>query len=165
VGELAGAPRQPNHSVATNGGGAGTNHKVAPADHEIVCYTWFHRGPAPFDEEQTLFANWGLDASSFWSYDAMTREDVRSSGTFAKVFAIGLRELFEVHGAKRVVGYIDHINDASLQVHRRFGFKPIGKVISLAVPGFKWLLWEGNGVRRHRLLRRESDFALHFPLA
>jgi hypothetical protein len=150
--------------VAPTGPGA-SRAGAAPTTHEIVCYTWFHRGPTPFDEERTLFASLGLDAWTFWSYDAMTREDVRSSGTFAKVFAVGLRELFGVHGARRVLGYIDHINDASLQVHWRFGFKPIGRVTSVAVPGFKWLLWEGNGMKRHRLLLRDSDFALHFPLA
>ena len=133
---------------------------------ELVCYTWFHRGPTPFEEERTLFAPWRLDASTFWSYDAMTREDVRSSGTFAKVFRIALRELFERHGAKRIRGNIDHVNDASLQVHRRLGFRTIGTVTSVVVPGLKWLLWEGDGVKpTQRVLPRGSDFALAFPLS
>jgi hypothetical protein len=137
---------------------------VGQLDDEILCYTWFHRGPRPFEEDRGKFAPLDLEESTFWSYDAMTRPDVRSSGIFPKVFRHALRDIFHVHGAKRILGSIDHINDASLGVHKRLGFRTIGSVTSLVVPGFKWLRWEAGGAPlRQRVLRRQSDFVLYFP--
>jgi hypothetical protein len=136
---------------------------VGELDGEILCYTWFHRGPKAFDEERLIFAPWGLDASSFWSYDAMSRVEARSSGIFVKVFQLALREIFEVHHAERVQGFIYHTNDASLTVHERLGFAVLGELTAVAVPGVKWLYWEGAESKRQWLLRRRSDFALRFP--
>src|SRR4051794_29195385 len=104
---------------------------------QIVCHTWFHRGPAPFEEERTQFALWRLDGETFWSYDAMTRAEARSSGAFVKVFVTALRELFESQGARRVRGFIDDNNQASLSVHKRLGFRIVGTVTAVAAAGMK----------------------------
>jgi hypothetical protein len=130
-------------------------------DSDIVCATCFHRGPTPFDEERAMYAPWALeDASTFWSYDAMARVEIRALGVVAKLFEIALREVFEVHGARRIRGCIHDSNRLSLLLHERLGFTVIGKVTTVGVPGVKWLRWRGSGGTRQWLLPRKSDFAL-----
>ena len=138
---------------------------VGAIDGEILCYTWFHPGPTSFEEDSTIFAPWAVEESAFWSYDAMTRPDARTSGVFVKVFKTALRDLFAVHGARRVQGFIHHTNEMSLTVHQRLGFATVGSVTALALPGVKWLHWENRGKSHQRLLSRDSDFALRFSSA
>jgi hypothetical protein len=130
-------------------------------DDDIVCATCFHRGPTPFDEERGIYARWALeDASTFWSYDAMARLEIRSLGVVAKLFETALREVFEVHGARRVMGCIHDWNHLSLTLHERLGFTTIGRVTTVGLPGLKWLRWESGGRTRRWLLPRNGDFAL-----
>ncbi len=136
---------------------------VGEVEGEVLCYTWFHRGPEPFDEERNLFLPWGLVEGTFWSYDAMSKLEARSSGVFVKVFQTALSEVFERHAARRVQGFIDHTNGASLTGHDRLVFRVRGELTSLAVPGLKWLYWESPTSTKQWLLPRGSDFALTFP--
>ncbi len=130
---------------------------------QLICHTWFHPGPTPFEEERLACASWALDATTFWSFDAMTRPDFRSMGVFVKLFQLALREVFELHGAHRVQGFIYQANSASLAVHARLGFKAIGTVTTVVLPGLKWLQWKGSGRSRQWVLPRGSDFALQLP--
>lgn len=146
---------------------------VGQLDGELVAHTWFHHGPTPFEEERRLFAVWQLDASTFWSYHGVALPEYRTSGVFAKLFQIGLRELFEKEGAKHVQGFIHHWNEPSIAMHLRLGFVVIGTVTAVVLPTHKWVRWESaDGARdrapravRQWLLRRGSDFALSFPPA
>lgn len=129
----------------------------------IVCHTWFHAGPSPFDEERRLFALWALDETTFWSYDAVSLPEARSTGVFVKVIQTGLRDVFERLGARRVRGFIHDTNQPSLVTHRRMGFTTIGTVTAVAMLGLKAIRWESGGTRRQWVLRRDSDFALPPP--
>jgi RimJ/RimL family protein N-acetyltransferase len=136
---------------------------VGQLGEQLICHTWFHSGPTPFDEERLGCADWALDATTFWSFDAMTRPEFRATGVFVKMFQLALREVFEVHGAHRVQGFIFQTNHASLAMHARLGFAVIGTVTTVALPGVKWLRWKGSGRTRQWLLRRGGDFALQLP--
>ena len=138
---------------------------VAELDDELLCHTWFHPGPAPFDEERRIFAVWDVPSSTFWSYHGVARPEYRTSGAFAKMFQVALRELFEAHGARHVQGFIYHENEPSRAMHARLGFSEIGTVTAFALPTHKWLRWESPGVSRQWLLPRDSDFVLAFPPA
>ena len=127
---------------------------------QVLCHTWFHRGPSSFEEERAVFAPWALDASSFWSYDAMTRLEARRFGVAAKLLQVALGDIFALHGAQRVRGFIYDDNHPSLILHQRMGFTTLGTVTALALPGVKWVRWESGGARRQWLLRRNSEFAL-----
>ncbi len=130
-------------------------------DGKVVCHTCLHRGPTPFDEERSTFVLWALDdASTFWSYDAWAPVELRAAGVVAKLFQISLREVFEVHGGRRVRGFIHDWNDPSLILHERMGFTTIGKVTAVGFAGLKWVRWEDGGGRRQWVLPRNSDFAL-----
>jgi hypothetical protein len=138
---------------------------VGQLDAELLCHTWFHRGPTPFAEDRSTFALWGVDASTFWSYHGVARKDVRTSGLFAKLFQVALRELFQDHGAKRVLGCIHHVNDASRAMHTRLGFTVPGTVTTVAFPTHKWVHWDGPPRARSWLVERNGNFTLSIPPA
>lgn len=133
---------------------------LAQLDDEILCHSWLHRGPSSFDEERSIFARWALDDATFWSYDAMTRPEARLSGVAARLFEVMLRDVFAVHGARRVRGFIYDDNRPSLLLHERMGFTAVATVTALALPLVKWVRWESGATRRQWLLRRDSDLAL-----
>jgi len=138
---------------------------VGQLDDELVCHTWFHRGPTPFEEDRSTFTLWGVDASTFWSFHGVARKEFRSSGLFAKLFQVALRQLFQEHGAKRVQGCIHHVNDASRAMHTRLGFTVPGMVTTVALPSHKWVRWDGQGRTRSWLVERDGDFTLSIPPA
>jgi hypothetical protein len=134
---------------------------VGELEGEIVCATCFHPGPSPFDEEKTTFARWRLDEpSTFWSYDAMARPAVRSLGVVAKLFSVALAEVFGPRGGRRVRGFIHHWNQPSILLHLRMGFRVLGTLTAVGIPGLKWLRWECGGTTRQWVLPRRSDLAL-----
>ena len=50
---------------------------------KIVCKTWFHQGPAPFEEDRDALVSWTIEPSAFWSYDGAAAPDairLRSRG-------------------------------------------------------------------------------------
>lgn len=135
-------------------------------DEEVVCATCFHRGPAPFDEERAIFARWALeDDTTFWSYDAMAPAPMRALGVVAKLFEVALEEVFDLHRARQVRGFIYDWNRLSLLLHERMGFSVIATVTAVGLPGVKWLRWESDGRSRQWVLRRNSEFALPPALA
>jgi hypothetical protein len=130
-------------------------------DNDVICHTCFHRGPTPFEEERAILAPWALeDASTFWSYDASARLEIRSTGVVAKLLQLALREIFDVHGGRRVRGFIHDRNHPSLILHERMGFTTIGVVTAVGLSRLKWVRWESGGRIRRWLLPRNSDFAL-----
>jgi hypothetical protein len=137
---------------------------VGLVDGEVLCQTWFHRGPTSFDEERSSFVRWALDPASCWSYDAMTRADARASGVFVKLFQHALREVLALPGVRRIQGFIHHANEPSLKMHQRLRFSVLGTLTTLAIPGLKWVHWSGGGVTRQWLVRREGDLSLRFPV-
>jgi hypothetical protein len=129
-------------------------------DDYVLCHTWFHRGPTPFDEDRATFASWALDASTFWSYHGVARPEARSSGVFVKLFQAALRETFEVHGGARVRGFIHRSNAASLAMHAHLGFAVVEDVTAVGAGGVKWVRWERGGRVRHWIVGRKGDLAL-----
>ncbi|HLK90107.1 MAG TPA: hypothetical protein VKZ18_09435 [Polyangia bacterium] len=136
---------------------------VAELDGEVVCHTWFHPGPTPFEGDRAVCADWALDAGTFWSFKGASRADVRESGLFVKLFQEALREVFEVHGARRVQGFIAHTNHPSLIMHERLGFTIPGSFLAIGVGGLKWIRWDGGGRTRQWLLPRASSTAIPLP--
>ena len=132
-------------------------------DGVVLCHTWFHPGPAPFDEERRMFTSWKVDAETFWSFHGVARPDVRSSGVFAKLFEVALREVFQTHRAERVQGFIHDSNQASRDMHRRLGFAELGVVTSFALPVRKWVRWQGGGKTRGWWLPSDGDHVLTLP--
>jgi hypothetical protein len=54
-------------------------------------------------------------------------------------------------GARRVVGFIRDTNGPSLAIHDHLGFARIGTLVSVALPGVRWLRWRGRGAPRRWL--------------
>jgi len=140
---------------------AGDRIYLGELDQKVVCATFFHPGPQPFDEERSILARWSLeDSSTYWSYDAMAPLEMRALGVVAKLFEVALAELFGPDQVHRVRGFIHDWNRPSLLLHHRMGFTVIGRVTAVGFPGVKWVRWESGGKARQWLLRRNSDFAL-----
>lgn len=105
---------------------------------QVLCMTWFRKGPAPFEEDNAEIACWELGEGTYWSYAAVTRDSARASGVFAKVFVTALRELFDPHGphgARRVLCRVRMDNRSSVRLHQRLGFWALGTVTSLGTSG------------------------------
>ena len=109
----------------------------------LLCQSWFHRGPRPFDEDGEHLAHWQLDDNTYWSYDAAAARAARSSGLFVKVFQTGLRDLFEARGAKRVQCRVRSDNTSSVLLHERLGFQRLGTVTALRTPLLRVLQFHG----------------------
>jgi hypothetical protein len=131
---------------------------------KIVCKTWFHQGPAPFEEDRDTLVSWTLEPSAFWSYDAAAAPDAMSTGFFIKVFVVGLRELFETDKATRVLGCIRDTNGPSLKVHDRLGFTRVGILTTVNLPGIKWVHWQGRGGPRRQWVWRANSLAFSVPI-
>jgi acetyltransferase (GNAT) family protein len=140
---------------------------VAEADGRLLAHSWFHRGPAPFDEDAPLFPRWDVPADAFWSYNAFTLPEARASGVFVKLFQTALRELLVDRGAARVRCRVKVANTPSVALHERFGFAPLGTLIAVAVPGARLLWWQApSGDRRldrRWLERRDSAPIMTLP--
>jgi GNAT superfamily N-acetyltransferase len=136
---------------------------VGELDGRMLAHAWFHRGPVPFDEDAPLFPRWDVPADAFWSYHAFTLPEARSSGVFVKLFQNALRELLLDHGAARVRCRVKVTNHASVTLHERFGFAPLGTLIVLAVPGARLLSWQGGGRVRRWVERRTGASVMTFP--
>lgn len=135
------------------------------ADHggRLLAHSWFHRGPEPFDEDAPLFPKWDVPADAFWSYNAYTLPEARASGVFVKLFQTALRELLVDRGAARVRCRVKVANAPSVALHERFGFVRLGELIAIAVPGRRFLMWDGPGGPRRWVERRDSSSVMTFP--
>jgi hypothetical protein len=136
---------------------------VGAVDGEILCHTWFHAGPAPFEEDRSSCTGWALDDVTYWSFNGASRADARSSGVFVKLFQEALRDVFEGHGAKRVQGFILDRNQQSITMHERMGFTILGTLFTAAVGPMKWLRWTSGETSRQWLLARDEVQPLAFP--
>ncbi|HEX3757532.1 MAG TPA: GNAT family N-acetyltransferase [Kofleriaceae bacterium] len=136
---------------------------VADHDGRLLAHSWFHRGPEPFDEDLPLLPRLDVPADAFWSYNAFTVPEARASGVFVKLFQTALRELLVDRGAARVRCRIKAANAASISLHERFGFAPLGTLIALSVPGARLLSWDGRGRARLWIERRDGSSVMALP--
>jgi GNAT superfamily N-acetyltransferase len=134
-------------------------------EHEgrLLAQSWFHRGPAPFDEDMPQFPRWDVPADTFWSYHAYTRPEARASGVFVKLFQTALRELLLDRGAARVRCRVKIANAPSVALHERLGFTEIGTLVALNVPGARVLSWRGSGRARSWVERRSGASVMALP--
>ena len=126
----------------------------------VVCKTWFHKGPTPFAEDADNIVVWQLAPTTFWSYDGAAVPEAMATGVFIKMFVDGIRQLFERHGASRVLGTIRDQNRPSLALHDRLGFHRAGTVTTLTVPGWKWVHWHDAAGARQWIVRRGKPFSI-----
>lgn len=136
---------------------------VGEHDGRLLAHSWFHRGPAPFDEDHPLLPRWEVPADAFWSYNAFTLPEARASGVFVKLFQTALRELMVDRGAIRVRCRVKAANAASISLHERFGFAPLGTLVALSVPGARVLSWEGSGRARRWIEPRNVASVMALP--
>lgn len=136
---------------------------VGEHDGRLLAHSWFHRGPEPFDEDRPLLPRWDVPADAFWSYNAFTLPEARASGVFVKLFQTALRELLVDRGAARVRCRVKAANAASISLHERFGFAPLGTLVALSVPGARVLSWEGSGRSRRWIEPRDTASVMAFP--
>ena len=54
-------------------------------------------------------------------------------------------------------------NAASISLHERFGFAPLGTLIALSVPGARVLSWEGSGLTRLWIEPRDTAAVMALP--
>lgn len=136
---------------------------VAETGGRLLAQCWYHRGPTPFDEDAALLSRWAMASDTFWSYGAYALPEVRLSGVFVKLFQSALRDLLTVHGGARVQCRVKAANVRSVALHERTGFRLIGEMTALAVPGARILSWQGDGGARRWLQRRGGDGVLALP--
>jgi RimJ/RimL family protein N-acetyltransferase len=136
---------------------------VGELDGRVLAQVWLHRGPEPFDEDAALLARWAMPADTFWSYGAYALPEARLSGVFVKVFQTALRAALTTHGAARVQCRVKAANARSITLHERTGFRLLGTIAAIAVPGARILSWQGDGGTRHWLQRRGRDSVLAMP--
>src|SRR5512144_2253135 len=145
--------------------GAGDAAFVGELEGRMLAHGWFHPGPEPFHEDAELYGSYAIDEGTWWSYHAVAAPEARSSGVFIKVFQTALRSLFLESGAARVLGGVKTTNRPSLAMHERLGFRSLGTLESLLVPGLRWVRWTGAGGTRHWVRSRATSPLLSFPPA
>jgi hypothetical protein len=158
---LAALDATPPHRVAERFA-RGNLAYVCELDGRMLAHSWFHRGPAPFEEDSPLLPRFDVPADAFWSYNAYTLPEARTSGVFVKMFQTALRDLFVDRGATRVRCRVKIANVPSVALHERFGFAPLGNLIALSVPGARLLSWQGSG-RDRRWIEPRRGPVMAFP--
>jgi hypothetical protein len=129
----------------------------------ILAHVWFHRGPEPFEEDAALLARWAVPADTFWCYNGFALPEARLSGVFVKLFQSALRDVLTARGGARVQCRVKAANARSITLHERFGFRPLGTMTALAVPGARLLSWQGDGSARRWVQRRDDATVLALP--
>jgi len=136
---------------------------IGELDGRILAQSWFHRGPAPFDEDTPQFPRWEVPADAYWSYHAYARPEARTSGVFVKLFQTALRELLLERGAARVRCRVKAANAPSVALHERLGFQVLGELVALNVPGARLLSWQGGGRAQRWVERRAGASVMALP--
>jgi hypothetical protein len=118
-------------------------------DNKIVNLIWTHRG-ACFIRGMGLDLQ--VDDDSVYLYGALTLPEARMKG----LYNTNIKELYEIYKNKNVstiYGLVEYTNRYSYNLHLRLNFKPIGKVIFVAVALFKFSIHYDteNGKRKIRL--------------
>jgi len=134
-------------------------------DRRILAHVWFHRGPTPFAEDEPDYPSWDVPAGSYWSYDALSVMEARSSGVFVKAFQRGLRALFLEHGAGLVRCRVKSTNLASIALHERMGFRRLGTLSVFSLAGLREFYWDGEAGPRWLHQRLRPGKALVLPPA
>lgn len=132
-------------------------------DGRILCHSWFHPGPSPFDEHRPTYPSWRLAPDAYWSYDAATTAEARTSGVFVKVFQQALRVLFDDRRAGRVQCFVRHTNQNAILLHERLGFRRLGAITVVAAARVKWLCWTDPHGSRHWVIPRRRELVLPMP--
>jgi hypothetical protein len=136
---------------------------IGELDGRMLAHSWFHRGPAPFDEDAPMFPRWEVPTDAYWSYNAYTVPEARTSGVFVKLFQTALRELMVDRGATRVRCRVKVANAASISLHERFGFVQLGTLVAITVSGARLLSWQDRGGARRWVERRNGAAVMAFP--
>jgi hypothetical protein len=136
---------------------------VGELEGQLLAHSWFHAGPVPFHEDTDLYGSFVIDPGDWWSYHAVVVSEARTSGVFIKVFQSALRSIFLDSGAKRILCAVKTTNRASVAMHDRLGFRRIGTIGSVLVPGLRWLRWSAEGGARNWLRPRSSPPLLSIP--
>lgn len=136
---------------------------IAELEGRVLAQLWFHRGPEPFDEDAELLGRFALTSDTFWSYAAFAVPEARLSGVFAKVFQNALREAFTVHGAAKVRCRVKTANARSVALHDHTGFRLIGTITALALPGMRAMSWRSGAAARWWLEQRSADSVMALP--
>lgn len=127
----------------------------------LLAHAFFHRGPAPFCEDEARIAPVALAPGTVWSYDAAAVADARATGVFVKVFTTALAEVFAQDHA-RVQSRVATANTRSILLHERLGFRRLGTLLAIATPWSRLLRWEGDAPRT--LVTGWRPRAVRFPL-
>lgn len=98
-------------------------------DDRAVAYVWFRAGS--WTEDDTVFV---LADDERWAYDSFVAPSARGRRIAPGLMAHALADL-QQRGVRRVLSVIDHLNEASLRASRRYGGRPIGSFLTVAVPG------------------------------
>jgi hypothetical protein len=136
---------------------------VGQLEGRVLCHTWFHGGPQPFEEDRQLYADWAIPEGTYWSYDAAANAESRASGVFVKVFQTALGTLFREHGAQRVQCYVRLANESSLVLHERLGFRRVGVMTGVALPWVRWLRFDAPPVSQQWLVPYRGELRLPVP--
>jgi GNAT superfamily N-acetyltransferase len=136
---------------------------VGALDGKILAQSWFHRGPAPFDEDVPHFPRWEVPADAYWSYHAYTLPEARATGVFVKLFQTALRELLVDRGGARVRCRVKIANAPSVALHERLGFTALGELVAVSIPGARLLAWQSGTSARRWIERRDASSVMAFP--
>ena len=136
---------------------------VGELDRTILAHAWFHAGPAPFGEDEPEHPCWAVPKGTYWSYHAVATPEARASGVFAKVFQSALRTVLIDYQAERVRGWARASNQQSISLHERIGFRLLGRLDMMALPGVRWLCWTDESGKRQWLQRRTRGAVFAFP--
>jgi RimJ/RimL family protein N-acetyltransferase len=109
----------------------------------LVAYAWFRGGE--YDEQGIVFR---LAPGELWGYDVWVDEEHRSRGYGPRLLRATSRAL-AAEGFTRLLGTIDHLNEASLRASRWAGYAPVGSIWLLRVLGVsvRREAWEGRRPR------------------
>jgi hypothetical protein len=136
---------------------------VGELEGRVLAQVWFHRGPEPFDEDAELLGRFALTSDTFWSYAAFAVPEARLSGVFAKVFQDALLDVLTVQGAAKVRCRVKTANARSVALHDHTGFRLIGTITALALPGMRAMSWRSGVAARWWLERRSVDTVMALP--
>jgi len=113
-----------------------------------IGYLWFRSHH--WREDDTEFI---LDDDERWAYDSYVNPSHRGRRIGPAVTAHAMADLHR-EGIRRVVSVIDHLNSASLKAARRYGARPAGSFVTVALPGL-------TVVHEHPVGARRGSWTLH----
>jgi hypothetical protein len=124
-------------------------------DNKIVNLIWSHRGPCFI---RGMGLDLQVDDNSLYLYAALTLPEARMKG----LYNTNIKALYEIYKEKNlstIYGLVEYTNRNSYNLHLRLNFKPIGKVIFIALAGLKLSIHHDTekGTRKIRLYIKSPD--------